>query len=365
MATLKILIIDDTIVYRKIVGDVLKEIPGVEIVGVANNGKIALSKIKTLKPDVITLDIEMPEVNGIEVLEQLNQMQSPPVAIMLSTLTQQGSEMTIKALELGAFDFVPKPDQGSMAKNLEKVKQAIQPIIDTLIRQKLTLNKIRDKLSKPSLLSKPTGTPPPFKCIQKRNKKTPSQIIGIGISTGGPNALSAMIPALPANLQASILIVQHMPALFTKSLANSLNKKSQLEVKEAEHGDKIEIGKIYIAPGGKQMKIVAGADGISRKLKITDDPPMNSCKPSADYLFMSIAQHYVGRATGVIMTGMGSDGTEGLIQMKKTGSLIIAQDAATCTVYGMPKKPTESGIADVIAPLNKIADEITKTVNII
>lgn len=174
-----------------------------------------------------------------------------------------------------------------------------------------------------------------------------------------------MIPNLPANLKAPVLIVQHMPPLFTKSLANSLNNKSKLEVKEAQDGDRIETGKIYIAPGGKQMKIVAGADGISRKLKITDDPPINSCKPSADYLFVSIAQHYVGRATGVIMTGMGSDGSEGLKQMKNTGSLIIAQDEATCTVYGMPKKPIESGIADVIAPLNKIADEITKTVNII
>ena len=367
MPTLKVLIVDDTIVYRKIVGDVLKGIPGVEIVGVANNGKIALSKINTLKPDVITLDIEMPEVNGIEVLEQLNQMQHPPITIMLSTLTQKGSEMTIKALELGAFDFVPKPDEGSMAENLEKVKQAIRPIIDTLIRQKETISRIRDKASKTPLFSEPIVKvkPPPFKSVHKRNKNIPSEIIGIGISTGGPNALSIMIPRLPADLRAPVLIVQHMPPLFTKSLANSLNKKSKLEIIEAQDGDKIEIGKVYIAPGGKQMKIVAGADGISRKLKITDDPPINSCKPSADYLFMSIAQHYVGRATGVIMTGMGSDGTEGLKQMKNTGSLIIAQDEATCTVYGMPKKPIESGLTDVIAPLNKIADEIVKTVNII
>ncbi len=366
MDTLKVLIVDDTIVYRKIVGDILKEIPGVEIVGVANNGKIALSKIQILKPDLITLDIEMPEVNGIEVLEQLNHIDSPPIAVMLSTLTQQGSEMTIKALELGAFDFVPKPDQGSMAENLQKVKHAITPIITALKRQKLTINKIRNKVSKPSsLASEPAKIRTPTVSSHKRSKRTPSEIIGIGISTGGPNALSAMIPSLPADLKAPVLIVQHMPPIFTKSLANSLNKKSKIEVVEAQNNDKIESGKVYIAPGGKQMKIVAGADGISRKLKITDDPPINSCKPSADYLFSSIAQHYVGRATGVIMTGMGSDGTEGLLQMKNTGSLIIAQDEATCTVYGMPKKPIESGITDVIAPLNKIAGEITKTVNII
>jgi two-component system, chemotaxis family, protein-glutamate methylesterase/glutaminase len=365
MNALKVLIVDDTIVYRKIVGDILKEIPGVEIVGVANNGKIALSKINTLKPDLLTLDIEMPEVSGIEVLEQLNQMQSPPFAVMLSTLTQQGSEMTIKALELGAFDFVPKPDQGTMAENMEKVKEALLPIINTLKRQKLTREKIKNKISEPSRITKPVTPQKTVTNIQKRSRRVPSEIIGIGISTGGPNALAAMIPSLPANLKAPVLIVQHMPPMFTKSLANSLNNKSALEVKEASDGDIIENGKIFIAPGGKQMKIVAGADGTSRKLKITDDPPVNSCKPSADYLFDSIAQYYVGRATGVIMTGMGSDGSEGLKQMKKNGSLIIAQDEATCTVYGMPKTPIDSGIADIIAPLQRIAGEIIKTVNII
>jgi two-component system chemotaxis response regulator CheB len=171
-----------------------------------------------------------------------------------------------------------------------------------------------------------------------------------------------MIPMLPGNLKAPVLIVQHMPPLFTASLANSLNNKSALHVKEAENGDTIEPGKIYIAPGGKQMKIIAGSDGITRKIKITDDPPENSCRPSVDYLFRSIAQYYVGRATGVIMTGMGSDGSKGLVQMKNNGSFVIAQNEETCTVYGMPKEPIESGIADVVAPLEKIAEEIMKTV---
>jgi two-component system chemotaxis response regulator CheB len=153
-----------------------------------------------------------------------------------------------------------------------------------------------------------------------------------------------------------------MPPLFTASLANSLNSKSPLEVKEAVNGDIIEPGKVFIAPGGKQMKIVAAADGISRKIKITDDPPENSCRPSVDYLFRSIAQHYVGRSTGVIMTGMGSDGSKGLVQIKNTGGIVIAQNEETCTVYGMPKEPIESGIADIVAPLEKIAEEIIKTV---
>jgi two-component system chemotaxis response regulator CheB len=363
MEILKVLVVDDTIIYRKIVGDVLKAIPGVEVVGTANNGKIALSKINTLKPDLITLDIEMPEMNGIEVLAQLHQHPSPPKVIMLSTLTQEGSEMTIKALELGAIDFVPKPDSGTMAENMRKVKQSIEPIVSALKRQRLSRLTIRGKISSPPPLKKPGQRHPaphfpPAQPLRKAN----SEIIGIGISTGGPNALTRMIPMLPGNFKAPILIVQHMPPMFTASLANSLNNKSPLEVKEAQDGDLIIPGRILIAPGGKQMKVVAGQDGLSRKIKITDDPPENSCRPSVDYLFRSIAQHYVGRATGVIMTGMGSDGSKGLALMKKNGSHVIAQDEASCTVFGMPKAPIESGIVDVVAPLDRIADEILKTV---
>lgn len=362
MEKIRALVIDDTIVYRKIVGDVLKEIPFVEVVGTANNGKIALSKIDTLKPDFITLDIEMPEMNGIEVLQALKNKPHAPVVIMLSTLTQHGSEMTIKALELGAFDFVPKPDQGKMAENMEKVRETLLPIVNTLKRQKETRFKIHEKIQPlPLSVTVDKAKPTPL-IFQKPIIRSKSEIIGIGISTGGPNALTRMIPMLPGNLKVPVLIVQHMPPLFTASLANSLNNKSPLHVKEAENGDTIEPGKIYIAPGGKQMKIVAGADGITRKIKITDDPPENSCKPSVDYLFRSIAQYYVGRSTGVIMTGMGSDGSKGLLQMKNNGAFVIAQNEETCTVYGMPKEPVESGIADIVVPLEKIAEEILKTV---
>ena len=358
MEKIKAIVIDDTIVYRKIVGDVLKEIPGVEVIATANNGKIALSKIASLKPDLITLDIEMPEVSGIEVLQALKDQPDPPVVIMLSTLTHQGSEMTIKALELGAFDFVPKPDEGRMAENMQKVRDSIVPIVKTLQRQRETKLKLHNKISAKPLSNKIIQKKLSSVSIQRSTTRTKSEIIGIGISTGGPKALTQMIPMLPDDLKAPVLIVQHMPPMFTASLANSLNNKSQLEIKEAENGDTIEPGKILIAPGGKQMKIIAGADGISRRIKITDDPPENSCKPSADYLFRSIAQHYVGRATGVIMTGMGHDGSKGLVQMKNNGSIVIAQNEETCTVYGMPKDPVESGTADIIVPLEKIAEEI-------
>lgn len=366
MKKIKALVVDDTIVYRKIVGDVLKEIPGVEVVGTANNGRVALSKIQSLKPDLITLDIEMPEVNGIEVLQQLQNQADKPTVVMLSTLTQQGSEMTIKALELGAFDFVPKPSAGKMIDNITKVKEALGPIIETLKRQNTTRLKILDRIkagktAQPAKKPERKAAPTPTR-ISKPLIHSKAEIVGIGISTGGPNALAKMIPMLPANMKVPVLIVQHMPPLFTASLANSLNNKSALEVAEAKDGDTIEPGRVLIAPGGKQMKIVAGADGLTRKIKITDDPPENSCKPSVDYLFRSIAQHYVGRSTGVIMTGMGSDGSKGLEQMKNNGSFVIAQDENSCTVYGMPKEPAESGIADIIAPLDKIAGEILKTI---
>jgi two-component system, chemotaxis family, protein-glutamate methylesterase/glutaminase len=362
MNNLTALVVDDTIVYRKIVGDILKEIPGVAVVGTANNGKIALSKIKSLKPDLVTLDIEMPEMTGIEVLQQLQGLDHAPKVIMVSTLTRQGSEMTIKALELGAFDFIAKPDEGTMARNLAKVKEALVPVITAAKHQKTTLRKIREKTIPEVRPARQPYAKPMTVLPGKHRVKAKSEIVGIGISTGGPNALTKMVPMLPADFKAPILIVQHMPPMFTASLANSLNNKSRLTVREAQDGDILTAGTIYIAPGGRQMRIVAGADGTSRKIHITDDPPENSCKPSVDYLFRSIARYYVGRATGVIMTGMGSDGTKGLAHIKENGGVVIAQDAASCTVYGMPKQPIETGLADVIAPLEKIADEIVKTV---
>ncbi|EIM64292.1 protein-glutamate methylesterase/protein-glutamine glutaminase [Desulfobacter postgatei] len=360
MNTIKALVVDDTIVYRKIVGDALKQMPGIEVVGTANNGKVALSKIKTLKPDLITLDIEMPEMNGIELLQELQNMDSPPLVIMVSTLTHQGGALTLRALELGAFDVLPKPEDGKMAENMLKIQKNLEPIVRHVKRHKFGIidppARLKAAVAFPDRVSHSPAKPRPAGIRSK------SEIIGIGISTGGPNALTKMIPMLPKDLKVPVLIVQHMPPVFTASLADSLNKKSALEVIEAKDGDIIKPGKVFIAPGGKQMKIVAGADGLTRKIKITDDPPENSCKPSADYLFRSIAQHYVGRSTGVIMTGMGADGSKGLVQMKNNGSFIIAQDEKTCIVYGMPKEPIESGIVDIIAPLEKIADEIVKTV---
>ncbi|MDR3089216.1 MAG: chemotaxis response regulator protein-glutamate methylesterase [Desulfobulbaceae bacterium] len=355
---LRVLVVDDTIVYRSCVSEILKEIPGVEVAGVAHNGQIALAKIASLAPDLLTLDIEMPVMNGLEVLAELKRNYPKVGAIMLSTLTADGSEMTLKALELGAFDFILKPQSGTLATNKARIKEMLQPMLEAYARSHLGR-----RLGTPPLLKPMRPTPRPAVAAPSGSvpKRQRSEIVAIGISTGGPNALGQMLPMLPGNIGAPVLIVQHMPPVFTKSLAASLDKKCALTVKEAEEGEAVVPNVVYIAPGGKQMKLVADAGGAHRRIRITNDPPENSCKPSADYMFRSIADYYVGRTTAVIMTGMGSDGTKGLEILKNKGAYIIAQDEASCVVYGMPKAPTEGGLVDCVAPLAKIADEIVKT----
>jgi two-component system chemotaxis response regulator CheB len=365
--SLKVLIVDDTIVYRKIVSDVLSDLPHVEVVGSAHNGKAAITKIASLKPDLLTLDIEMPEMNGLEVLEFIKDKGIDVGAIMLSTLTHEGGEMTKKALDLGAFDFILKPQEGNMAENTQTLKKTIVPILKAFSRRNEIKHLLNGKIDSKTVNKEDKLLSTSDQVIQRMNTITgrlrqKAEIVAIGISTGGPKALAQMMPSLPSNLGAPILIVQHMPPMFTTSLAKSLDAKCSIEVREAKDGEPVLSNVAFIAPGGKQMKIMAGADGKTRVIKITDDPPENNCKPSADYLFRSIAHHYVGRATGVIMTGMGSDGFLGLELMKRTGSTIIAQNDETSVVYGMPKKPIDAGIVDIIAPLDKIASEICLTV---
>ena len=364
---LKVLIVDDTIVYRKIVSDVLSDLPNVEVVGSAHNGKAAITKMTSLKPDILTLDIEMPEMNGLEVLQYIKDNRLDVGAVMLSTLTHEGGEMTMKALELGAFDFILKPQEGNMVDNTEALKKTIVPILKAFTRQNEIKHLLKGKIGSKESDKEHKRFSESDQAVQRMHALTGrlrqrSEIVAIGISTGGPKALAQMMPSLPSNLGVPILIVQHMPPIFTMSLAKSLDNKCSFDVREAKDGEPVVSNVAFIAPGGKQMKIMAGADGKTRVIRITDDPSENNCKPSVDYLFRSIAYHYVGRATGVIMTGMGSDGFLGLELMKKNGSTIIAQNSETSVVYGMPKGPIDAGIVDIIAPLDKIASEICLTV---
>ena len=355
IVTLKALVVDDSAMYRRIILDVLETFPSVEIVGSAENGKIALSKAAMLKPDLLTLDIEMPEMDGLEVLEHLKKQVPDAVAIVFSAYTTEGARITLRALELGAFDFIPKPGSGKLEENRDRFRFAIAPMLEALIRIKRTKPAITEFLRPKYVqsIAAPAALPRGFE---------PSRAVAIGISTGGPAALTKMIPKIPSDIGIPIFIVQHMPPMFTEALARKLDSISEIAVKEAVDGELIHANTAYVAPGGKQMKVGKSAHGNHLVILVTDDPPENNCKPSADYLFRSISRHYGRYATGVIMTGMGYDGTEGLKLMKQSGAMVIAQDESSCAVYGMPRKPIETGIVDVIAPLDLMAEEICRTV---
>ncbi|MBN1931626.1 MAG: chemotaxis response regulator protein-glutamate methylesterase [Desulfobacterales bacterium] len=366
-AKLRVLVVDDTVIYRKILSEILTDMPGVEVVGTACNGRLALSKMISVKVDLVTIDIDMPEMNGLEFLKCMKTQWPEIGAVMVSSLTRKGGEMTMKALELGAFDFIAKPQQATPEENRIFLKNSFVTLLKAFARQrevKLLLKgtsihanfrKFDDKQSNPT--ESAYG-------IEKvrRPRRMRSEIVGIGISTGGPKALTRMLPRLPSTLNVPIVIVQHMPPVFTQTLAKYLNERCSLEVKEAVDGQKLLPNMVLIAPGGKQMKIESEKKN-NRIVRIMDDPPENNCKPSVDYLFRSIAHYYPGRATGVIMTGMGSDGVAGLKLMKRTGCRIIAQDKASSVVYGMPCEAVQAGIVDIVSPLDLIAKEILRTVN--
>ena len=364
---LRVLVVDDTILYRKVVADVLGELPGVVVVGSAHNGKIAMQRIAELKPDLLTLDIEMPEMDGLAVLRKMATDAPTVGAIMLSAYTQEGAKMTMKALELGAFDFIPKPQTRSLQENQAELKKAITPMIKAFVRLREVRRILKGKqknaiqgLTTPRKVS--GGSTGVAKKTSPVHRIPKSKIVAIGISTGGPVALAHFLPELPADLGVPLLIAQHMPPVFTESLAGNLDRRCAIKVKEAVDGEKIVPNTAYIAPGGKQMKVTNDVFKNAKIIRITNDPPENGCAPSADYLFRSVAEHFSGNATGVIMTGMGSDGTMGLQQMKKKGAFIIAQDEASSVVFGMAKKPVEMGIVNVVAPLDHISEQIRWTI---
>lgn len=353
---IKVLVVDDTIFYRKIVADILSAFPDVEVVGTANNGKIAMSRVKTLKPDLLTLDVEMPVMNGLEVLQAISEQDLDIDCLMLSSKTERGSEITMQALELGAFDFIAKPDEKSADANKLQIKKDLNRILSAYKRrQQMGLKALKTPSSAtPPVVSRPTSAR-----HLKRTEK--SHVVAIGISTGGPNALARMIPELPADIGVPVFLVQHMPPVFSASLAKSLDNKSALTVKEAVNGEEVLPNTVYVAPGGTQMMVASGI-GLKKIIRISEDAPAeNNCKPSVDYLFRSVAREYGSKATCVIMTGMGVDGKLGVTVTRAGGAVSIAQDEATSVVYGMPKVVIEAGLADVIAPLNKISGEIIKT----
>jgi two-component system chemotaxis response regulator CheB len=356
----RVLVVDDTAVFRRVITEALQGVPGVEVSGTASNGKLALSRIAALEPDLVTLDIEMPEMNGLEVLEAMRSGGVKTGAIMVSSLTSRGGQLTVRALELGAFDFITKPERGDAEQNIALVREGLVPIIRAFERSR----EIRSILGACGSKSTVPPVAQPVRtasgAVSRSPRRTGSPIVLIGVSTGGPAALAKLLPSLPSKLGAPVLIVQHMPPLFTGPLAESLRKKCTLAVKEAADGEVALPGHAYVAPGGKQMKIVPGANG-EILVRITDDPPEHNCKPAVDYLFRSAALHFPGRSIAAILTGMGNDGTEGLRLLKRSGCVSIAQDEASCVVFGMPKEAIAAGVVDTVASLDDIGGAIVRS----
>jgi len=349
---IKVLIIDDSAFMRVMISDMLKNDADIEAVNTARNGKDGLEKAIALQPDIIILDIEMPVMNGFETLNELMKLKPAPKVMILSNLTYEGGEAVIKAFDLGALDFLTKPGTSSIEPDMEQFRYEL-------------INKIKSICG-----SKATYFPqakPEHKRASKIKNLAPGSnpggylkyIVAIGASTGGPKALQEILTKLPEDLPAAVLIVQHMPPGFTKSLSTRLDNLSQINVKEAEEGDVLMPGWAYIAPGDYHMLINNCRDDKYR-ISINKESPENGHRPSVSVMMKSVAESGHKNIIAVIMTGMGSDGSDGILEIKRTGGKTIAQDESTCVVYGMPKSAVNIGAIDIIAPLQDITTEILK-----
>lgn len=332
---IKILIVDDSAFMRQIFKNIIEEEKDLTIVGTAINGEQALTKIKELNPDVITLDIDMPIKNGFETLEEITSLEKPIPTIMISANDQR--ENVLKALELGAFDFIPKP-----SSPLTISINDIQKDLVRKIRAAANIEKQPKKYKPIKPLRKSTKT---FKAIHQN--KYP--IVAIGTSSGGPKALKEVIPVFPADFPGTIVIVQHMPAGFTASLANRLDQESEISVKEAEEGDQIKPGLALIAPGGYHMEL-----DHQGKVLLNQSPTKWGVRPCVDYLFTSTGKHFTNRVIGVVMTGMGRDGAEGMKVIKDNNGYGLVEDKSTALVYGMPGSVIKAEAYDEIIPLHQI-----------
>jgi len=329
---IKVLVVEDSIFMRTVISDIINSDPQLQVVGTAKDGEEALSKLDTLQPDVITLDVEMPRMDGLSVLKQIMRRKPKPV-IMLSALTKEGALYTLKALEYGAVDYITKPS-GNMSLNLHTIKDEI-------------ISKIKMAASANLLKLK-------AKSINIEPYELADNVVAIGASTGGPQALTYVLTSLPSNVP-PILIVQHMPEGFTKSFAERLNELCKFKVKEAEEGDYVSEGLALIAPGGFHMRV-----SKTGRIKLDRTPPIHGVRPAVDPMMISVANFYESKAIGVILTGMGRDGAYGMKKIKEHGGITIAQDKKTSVVFGMPKAAIEEGCVDIVLPLHKIPIEIMR-----
>lgn len=344
---IKILIVDDSAFMRKLLSDLFSAESDFVVVGTARNGKEAVDKVKQLKPDVVTMDVEMPIMSGLQALEIIMKEIPTPV-VMLSSLTSAGAKATLIALELGAVDFVAKTT--GVISNLAGISDEIVAKGRAAIKANVSqLSKIKMEL--PSMTSLSSQS-----LISSNGEK----ILAIGTSTGGPRALQEIITRLPGNLPCGTVIVQHMPPGFTRSLAERLNSLSSLTVKEAEHNDIILPGMVLIAPGDYHM--IVEREGNKKVVKLNQSPPIGGHRPAVDPMMDSVAKVYGKQSVGVILTGMGHDGAKGIQSIKEQGGYTIAEDQSTAVVFGMPKSAIELGVVDKVAPLSAIAAEIVKAI---
>ncbi len=366
----KVLVVDDSAFMRRVISDIINSDNRCETIGTAANGQEALSLVDQLKPDVISLDIQMPVMDGLTMLKKLNENHKIPV-IMLSTLTKEGATETIQALELGAFDFVAKPDNIFKVNSDEIRAELIDKIVAAADSGKKSVAKFKPSIKSTVGVTSSSRRPSrvftntaPVSSGESRSNEKMTKLVAIGTSTGGPRALQYVLPYIPKSLDAGIVIVQHMPPGFTKSLAERLNQLSEIEVKEAEHGEKIVNGRAYIAPGDRHLLVTQR--GSDYYVELSDGPKKGAHKPAVDVMMTSITNIKIPHVIGVIMTGMGADGRDGLQDLKNARNIhIIAQDEESCVVYGMPKSVVEKGIADEIVPLDQISKAIVNKVEVL
>jgi two-component system chemotaxis response regulator CheB len=345
---IKVFTVDDSPLFRQVLRDIIQSDPDLEYIGYASNGAIALNKLPMIQPDVITLDIEMPEMDGIQTLNRI--MRSNPIpVIMVSSFTSDGADITFKALELGAVDYVEKPASQNLRANVDDLKEMLLTKIKVFSHLKHSLLKQKKKI--PADDDMPIlGGLPTYDVPKTRNKSV--EIVCIGASTGGTVALSTILPHISRELNLPVVIVQHMPKLYTKSFARRLDTNCSLSVVEASHGEKLKPNHVYIAQGGTHMLVKNG------HIEFDDSENVNHHKPSVDVLFDSVNREYRDRALGIILTGMGSDGARGIAALKDSGSFTLAQDEESSTIFGMPGSAIKTGKIDRVLPLSKIADFI-------
>lgn len=341
----RILLVDDAVVVRKVLSEVINHDPDLEVAATAANGRLGLAKFATLKPDLVLLDVEMPEMDGLEAVRELRKIDSHVPIIMFSTLTERGASVTLEALALGATDYVTKPSNFDGAANLDAISRELIPRIRVLCHLPWAQSAVTPAV-------KPVPIAVPARLV------TPAKIVVIGVSTGGPDALARLLPLLPARLPVPLLIAQHMPPIFTAMLAARLAAKSQFPVRECISGEPLSPGRAVIAPGDFHM-VVEHENGAVW-LKTHQGPRENFCRPSVDVLFRSVAALFRERTLAVVLTGMGQDGLKGCELLRKSGARVYVQDEPSSVVWGMPGFVARAGLANKILPLDQIASEIVR-----